>query len=125
VAPLTSLVDTSILLRRPPPAQELLPDLWGASIVTVGELEAGVLMATQPPIRAERLRHLSAVLAEAPVLGIDRAVSARYAELRAASGRRPSNDLWIAATALAHDLTLVTADERLADLPLVRTTLLA
>ena len=125
MASLTSLIDTSVLLRSPRHGEEVLPDRWGASIVTVGELEAGVLMATQAPVRAERLRHLSAVLAEAPVLGVDRAVSARYAELRAASGRRPSNDLWIAATALAHDLTLVTADERLAALPLVRTTLLA
>lgn len=35
-----------------------------------------------------------------------------------------TNDLWIAATALAHELTLVTADERQAALPLVRTVLL-
>ncbi len=41
-----------------------------------------------------------------------------------ATGRLPSNDLWIAATALAHDLTLVTADERQAASPLVRTQLL-
>jgi tRNA(fMet)-specific endonuclease VapC len=62
---------------------------------------------------------LAAVLAEAPVVPIDRSVAARYGELRAASGRRPSNDLWIAATAIAHDLTLVTADRQQAALPLV------
>jgi tRNA(fMet)-specific endonuclease VapC len=39
--------------------------------------------------------------------------------------RAPSNDLWIAATALAHDVTLVTRDERLAALPLVRARLVA
>jgi tRNA(fMet)-specific endonuclease VapC len=33
------------------------------------------------------------------------------------------SDLWIAATALAHDLTLVTADEHQARLPLVRSEL--
>jgi predicted nucleic acid-binding protein len=32
-------------------------------------------------------------------------------------------DLWIAATALAHDFTLVTANERQAALPLIRSTL--
>jgi hypothetical protein len=47
------------------------------------------------------------------------------AALKAATGRHPANDLWIAATALAHDLTLVTADERQAALPLVRARLWA
>jgi len=45
-------------------------------------------------------------------------VAARYGELRTATGRQPANDPWIAATALAHDFTLITADERLAFLPL-------
>ncbi len=49
-----------------------------------------------------------------------RAAKAAFGELRRASGRAPSNDLWIAATALAHDLTLVTRDDRLAAVPLVR-----
>lgn len=93
---------------------------WAVSVVTVGELEAGVLRAADPGLRAARLRHLAAVLAEAPAIGVDRLVAARYGELRAATGRRPANDLWIAATALAHDLTLLTADERQAALPLVR-----
>lgn len=44
-------------------------------------------------------------------------------DLRPASGRSSSNDLWIAATAPASDLELVTVDTDLAALPLVRTTL--
>lgn len=94
------------------------------SAISVGELEAGVLLAPDGTARALRLRLLSAVLAEAPVVDIDRTVSARYGELRAAGGRRPTNDLWIAATALAHDFTLITADELQAALPLVRVTLI-
>jgi len=68
-----------------------------------------------------RSRRLAAVLAEAPVIDVDGSVASRHGELRIATGGLPSNDLWIAATALAHDLTLVTADERQAALPLVRT----
>ena len=70
--------------------------------------------------RAQRLQRLKAVLAEAPIVAIERAAASRYGQLRAATGRRPTNDLWIAATALAHDFTLITADERLASLPLIR-----
>ncbi len=100
-----------------------LDEPWLISVVSVGELHAGVLLAEDAVVRAQRLRRLSVLLAEAPVVAIEHAVAARYGELRAATGRRPANDLWIAATALAHDFTLVTADERLASVPLVRATL--
>jgi predicted nucleic acid-binding protein len=75
-------------------------------------------------VRARRVALLAAVLAEAPALPVDRHVAACYGELRASIGRRPSNDLWIAATALAHDFTLVTADEQLASRPPVRSILI-
>jgi predicted nucleic acid-binding protein len=123
VGELSTLVDTSVLIRRrsAPGVEE--EGAWAASAVSVGELEAGVLLASEPATRAARLRRLTAVLGEAPILGIDRAVAARYGELRAASRRVPTNDLWIAATALAHELTLLTGDERQAALPLVRTSM--
>ena len=91
------------------------------SVVSIGELEAGVLLATRGTVRAERLARLTAVLAQAMVLPVDRHVATFYGRLRArAKGRKPHNDLWIAATALANDCTLLTADERQAALPLVR-----
>jgi len=107
-----------------PVADQALTDDWAVSIVSVGELEAGVLLAEDPPTRAARLRRLTAILTAAPSLPVDRAVAARYGELRATTGRLPSNDLWIAATALAHGLTLITCDERQAALPLVMSTLI-
>lgn len=119
---MTALIDTSVLIRGSAPE---VGEPWAVSAISVGELEAGVLMAPDDPTRALRLRLLTAVLAEAPVVDVDRVVSARYGELRTASGRRPTNDLWIAATALAHDFTLVTGDERQAALPLVRVTLVS
>lgn len=119
---MASLIDTSVLAA--PRAAHDLDDEWAVSVVTVGELQAGVMIATDEVTRARRLALLAAVLAEAPALPVDRHVAARYGELRASAGRRPSNDLWIAATALAHDYTLLTADERQASLPLVRSRLL-
>ena len=120
---LTTLLDTSVLAG---PADGPRPQFDGdcaVSVVAVGELYAGVLLgtdATQPG----RLRRLAIVLSDATVLDIDRAVTTAYGDLRAVAGRVPSNDLWIAATALAHDLTLLTRDERQAALPLVRTQLI-
>ncbi len=119
---MSTLVDTSVLVEVPP-ASVGLSEPWAICAITLGELEAGVLKAADAAVRALRLRRLSAILASAPVLAVDRAVATRYGELRAQSGRRPSNDLWIAATALAHDFTLITRDERQAALPLVRTSL--
>jgi predicted nucleic acid-binding protein len=119
---LTALIDTSVLVTSP---ALTLNEPWVVSIVSVGELEAGVLLAGDGTVRAQRLRRLTAVLAETEIVPIERAVAARYGELRAATGRQPANDMWIAATALAHDFTLITADERLASLPLICSTLVS
>ncbi len=119
-----AIVDTSVLVGRDHRPGEGLDEEWAISVVTIGELEAGVLLARDPTVRAARLRRLTGVLGEAPVLPVDRSVAARYGELRSATGRRPTNDLWIAATALAHDLTLVTVNERQAALPWVRSRVL-
>ena len=116
---MTALIDTSVLVRELAPT---LDEPWVVSVVSVGELEAGVLLAGDATVRAQRLRRLTAVLDETLVIPIEREAAARYGELRAASGRLPANDLWVAATALAHDFTLITADERLASLPLIRVT---
>jgi len=118
---LTSLVDTSVLIDSLRTVDAEKEGVWAVSVVTIGELQAGVLLATHGPTRAVRLRRLSDVLSLASVLDITRSVAVAYGELRwAAAGRAPSNDLWIAATAIAHDLELVTADERQAALPNVR-----
>lgn len=122
MAGLTTLLDTSVLIGDRPAD---VSDGWAVSAVAVGELQAGVLLTGDPETRAARLRRLTAVLGVAAVLDVDQAAATRYGELRAATGRLPTNDLWIAATALAHDLTLVTRDERQAALPLVRTRLVA
>ena len=121
---MTLLVDTSVLTGSVAPPHT--SERYAVSAVSIGELEAGVLLATRRAVRAERLARLTGVLGQAKVLGLDRRVATSYGRLRAsAKDRKPHNDLWIAATALAHGLTLVTADERQAALPLVRTRLIA
>jgi predicted nucleic acid-binding protein len=113
----TLLVDTSVLIA-PPASDDDEPVVMSA--MSVGELHAGVELARDDATRSRRLARLTALVGSVPIVPLDGAVAARYGELRRESGRAPSNDLWIAATALAHDIPVVTRDERLAALPLVR-----
>lgn len=115
---MTLLLDTSVLIA-PPAGGDDEPIVMSA--ISVGKLHAGVELARDDATRSARLARLTGLVAAVPVLGVDGAKAARYGELRRASGRAPSNDPWIAATALAHDLlTLLTRDDRLAPVPLVR-----
>lgn len=92
---MSALVDTSVLAGAVADAALLPADRWAVSVVNVGELHAGVLLANAGAQQAARLRRLSTVLSEAPVLDIDRRVAGCYGELRAVSGRMPTNDVWI------------------------------
>ncbi len=96
------------------------PDQLVVSMITVGELRAGVLGAADSSVRAARLRTLAKAL-EAEPLRVDDSVATAWAELRErlrGSGRRLGiNDSWIAATAIAHDLPLVTQDRDYDDVP--------
>ncbi len=120
---LTSLVDTSVLIGALEVVDPEKEGTWAVSVVTVGELYAGVVLATRDDAQATRLKRLAAVLSIVSVLDVDRMVATAYGDLRMLSGRAPSNDLWIAGTALARDLELVTMDHAQAALPLVRATL--
>lgn len=110
------LLDTSVFIAAESGRSvktEMLPDQGVISPVTIAELQAGVLVASDLDVRALRLATLESV-ADIETLAIDGAVAAEWARLRvhlAASGRRINvNDLWIAATAVANHLPVVTQD---------------
>ena len=90
-----------------------MPDRLAVSVVTIGELRAGVLAATDLDVRARRLLTLTDALALGP-LPIDDAVAEAWAALRVrlrdAGRRMPVNDSWIAATAIAVGIPVVTQD---------------
>src|SRR5277367_4005146 len=115
--PSRGLLDTSVFIALEsarPIQSELLPEQSAISAVTVGELQAGVLAASESDVRARRLATLQ-TLGDIEVLAVDETVAASWALLRvhlAESGRRLNvNDLWIAATALAHRIPVVTQDD--------------
>ncbi len=90
-----------------------MPDELLVSVVTIGELRAGVLSAGDVSTRELRLATLIGALALDPT-PIDESVADRWATLRLRlrdSGQRmPANDSWIAATAMALGVPVVTQD---------------
>ena len=122
------LADTSVFIAREtrrPIDIEAIPDRLAVSVITIGELRAGVLAATDTAIRDHRLDTLTAALSFEPV-PIDAEVANAWARLRLALReadlRMPVNDSWIAATAMALGVPVVTQDDdfpRLAKLDVV------
>lgn len=117
------LADTSVFIAREsqrPIDVDALPDQLAVSAITIGELRAGVLAAADVTVADRRLRTLEAAQSLDPV-PVDGDVAAAWARLRVQlhdRGRRLGvNDSWIAATAIAHDLALVTQDGDYDDLP--------
>ena len=111
------LADTSVFIAREARRRidvEAMPDRLAVSVVTVGELRAGVLAATDAATRDRRLDTLTAALSLEPI-PIDVEVANAWARLRLALRdvglRMPVNDSWIAATAMALDVPIVTQDE--------------
>jgi predicted nucleic acid-binding protein len=93
---------------------ELLPDESLVCVVTIAELEAGVLAAPTTEVRARRLRTAQRASTVAP-LPIDAPAAAAWARLRVLlheRGRRVGvNDLWIASVAASRGLPVVTQDD--------------
>jgi Predicted nucleic acid-binding protein, contains PIN domain len=91
-----------------------MPDEIAVSVITVGELRAGVLAATNVLTRDRRLATLTVALSLEP-LPIDEEVAGAWARLRVllrdAGRRMPVNDSWIAATALAAGVPVLTQDD--------------
>lgn len=115
------LADTSVFIARENGRAldtEALPDEMAVSIITIGELRAGVLVAETVEARDRRLATLTAAMQLDP-LPVDEAVAAEWARLRVLlrdSGQRmPLNDSWIAATAMALGVPVVTQDDDFPD----------
>jgi len=112
----STILDTSVLVavEQGRPLARELPDDWSVAVVTLAELELGVLRATDIPARSRRLQTLDAVRREVTGVPADARVASAYARLAASQlerGRRPRvQDTWIAATALVHRAEVWTQD---------------
>jgi predicted nucleic acid-binding protein len=113
--PSRAVADTSIFVARES-GRPLgpLPDSIAVSAITAGELELGVLRAADMATRSTRLATLAELRSAYPLLEIDALTASCFARIAAAeldAGRKiRHHDAWIAATALRHQVPVVTQD---------------
>jgi predicted nucleic acid-binding protein len=110
------LLDTSVFIARETkrPLREL-PDRVAVSVVTIGELQLGILHASNDTTRARRADTLALARAADPI-PIGEAIMVTWARLVSASKASGVHrtikltDALIAATAIEHGLPVVTQD---------------
>jgi predicted nucleic acid-binding protein len=110
------LLDTSVLIAIESGRSlrtEAIPETTAISVVTKAELRVGIFAAEDIETRDRRL--MAFELANRIIsLPVDEAVSRAWAQMRAyvgASGQRVRiNDMWIAATAAAYEMPVLTQD---------------
>lgn len=117
------LADTSVFIAaetQRPLDLTRMPEELAVSVITIGELRAGVLATADVSVRDRRLKTLTHALALAPI-PIDAEVADAWATLRVMLRdrglRMPVKGSWIAATALALGVPIVTQDADYVDLP--------
>lgn len=111
------MLDTSVFIAhetgRATIDGTLIPAAVATTVITLAELNAGVLAAATSDIRAQRLATLD-VVADMETLPVDDEAARMWARLRihlAETGRRVRiNDLWIAAIAASRGLPVITQD---------------
>ena len=116
------VLDTSVFIANEtgrPLDESAMPGEVATTVITLAELNAGVLAADTADIRARRLATLDAV-ADIMALPVDEEAAREWARLRvhlAQAGRRMgANDLWIASIAVSRGLPVITQDDDFAAL---------
>ncbi len=115
-----ALLDTSAVIASPDAISLRPGDTAAISVITLGELHAGVRLASDPPARALRQARLAAVRSFFVPLPVDEPTAESYGDLlsiaRAERRATKATDLLIIATASATGRTLVTLDDGQASL---------
>lgn len=117
------LIDTSILIAYERGQIDVAARVTGRegeeaflSVISASELLHGVQRASDPAIRTRRSAFVEAVLSRFSVVEIDLEVARSHAVLWSHLQQNGEmigvNDSWIAATCIARDLALVTANRR-------------
>lgn len=120
--PRLGLADTSLFIaqEKDRPIRARPPDELCVSVITFGELRAGVLAAKDSATRARRLETCIRAQFLEPI-PVDEDVAEAWAALRVALRDRgekmPLNDSWIAATAMSRGIPVVAQDSDYDNVP--------
>jgi predicted nucleic acid-binding protein len=117
------LIDTNVLIDYERGRLDLTSKIEGReqeecfiSVITASELLHGVWRAKEPHIRSRRSAFVEAILERLPILPTDLSTARIHAQLWADLESRGTmigvHDSWLAATCIAHGLTLVTNNPR-------------
>ena len=116
------VLDTSVFIANETGRaldESAIPDAVATTVITLAELNAGILAAGSADVRARRLATLD-VVSDMEALPVDEDAARVWARLRvhlAETGRRMGiNDLWIAAIAISRGLPVITQDDDFAAL---------
>ena len=127
------LVDTSAYSWALRGLQEVVQPIRKAEFialtpVVIGELLAGFIRGNQEQANREKLASFTNS-ARVSILPVTEETGERYASLLSALSEQgskiPTNDIWIAASAMEHGLTLLTTDQHFKKCPLLRLVLVA
>jgi tRNA(fMet)-specific endonuclease VapC len=111
------LIDTNALIRflaRDPSLRWRMGHDFRCfvSFITVGELYAG---AHQSSRQGSNIAEVQRICTDIPVIEWDMHLANEYGRIQAVLRRKgtsiPQNDIWIAATAVRHEMTLITLDK--------------
>ena len=116
------VLDTSVFIANETGSaldESAIPEEVATTVITLAELNAGILAAGSADVRARRLATLD-VVSDMEALPVDEDAARVWARLRvhlAETGRRMGiNDLWIAAIAVSRGLPVITQDDDFAAL---------
>jgi len=118
-----ALLDATVLLAARPGWNALTARLderseeeFYISTITAAELLQTALMSSEVRKRTKRVAFVEAVLDQFPLLSLDRLVARMHAQIQTQLAeddeRVALHDSWLAATCLAHGLSLITLDAR-------------
>ena len=117
------LLDTNVFIDYERGRLDILSNIEGRereacflSVISASELLHGIYRATNAETRSRRHAFVEAILEAFPILPIDLATARAHAELWSELARQGTmiglHDAWLAASCIAHDLSLITGNIR-------------
>ena len=110
------LLDTNIIISLFKNEKEIVEKIKSfarvfISVTVIGELFYGAFKSQQIE---KNLENIAALLSGSDILKIDNNIAREYGEIKAILKKKgkpiPENDIWVAAAAKRHDLTLISKD---------------